>query len=125
MRPEAKFEAVIEAGRVILPQKSFKILNEAAVASKHLRRHPVSSWFRPNLCFWKSFWIWLHRNKSKIQMVQKSYFFTQIKDIIVKIPYVIGRSALLLIHSLNPSSLVRDPEAPNKQKGEVRNQIVM
>ena len=66
MRPEAKFEAVIEAGRVNLAQKNPNDLKEAAVASKHLGRHPVSNRFQLNLCFWKWFWIWLQRNESEI-----------------------------------------------------------
>ena len=41
LRPEAKLEAVIEAGRVNLPQKSPKNLKEAAAASKRLRRYSV------------------------------------------------------------------------------------
>ena len=66
LRPEAKLEAVIEAGRVNLPQKSPKNLKEAAAASKKLLRHSV---FADSEQFWavlKLFWIWLHLIKLKI-----------------------------------------------------------
>ena len=43
MRPEAKFKAVIEAGRVNLTQKSPNDLKEAAATSKRLRRHPSAA----------------------------------------------------------------------------------
>ena len=43
MRAEAKFEAVIEAGRVNLVQKSPKDLKEAVVTSKKLWRHPSAA----------------------------------------------------------------------------------
>ena len=43
MRPEVNIEAVIEAGRVILPKKYLRNLKEAATASKMLRRHTVGS----------------------------------------------------------------------------------
>ena len=60
LRPEAKLEAAIETGWVILPQKSPKNLKEAAAASKRLRRYSV---FTDSEQFWavlKLFWIWLH-----------------------------------------------------------------
>ena len=60
MRPEANFEAVIEAGRVILPQKFFKNLKEAAVASKRLRRQAVCTDSEQFWVIWKLFWIWPH-----------------------------------------------------------------
>ena len=43
MRPEANIEADIEAGRVNLAKKNSKDLEEAAVASKKLRRHPSAA----------------------------------------------------------------------------------
>ena len=53
MRPEANVEAVIEAGRVILPQKSPKNLKEAAAASKKLRRHSVCTDSEQFWAIWK------------------------------------------------------------------------
>ena len=53
MRPEANIEAVIEAGRVILPQKSPKNLKEAAAASKKLRRLTIWTDTQPFWAIWK------------------------------------------------------------------------
>ena len=53
MRPEANIEAVIEAGRVILPQKSPKNLKEAATASKKLLGHSVCTDSEQFWAIWK------------------------------------------------------------------------
>ena len=62
LRPEAKLEAAIETGRVILPQKSPKNLIEAATASKRSRRHFVGSWSQANLQYLTPFWKFFHLN---------------------------------------------------------------
>ena len=65
-RPEVKFEAEIEAGRMNLAQKNPNDLNVTSVTSKHLWRHSVFSWRRPNLCFWKLVCILPYRIELKI-----------------------------------------------------------
>ena len=74
MRPEAKIEAALEAGRMNLTKKSSKNLKEAAEASKDLRRHPVGTDSDVTLTFWKSFRSRVPLNEKKNFNEQKSYF---------------------------------------------------